>query len=269
MWIIIVQDTLPGFPAHTLPPVDVPAARRRRNPNPSPPHGGGGPQPAGGRRPQAARHQTPSPGRHRAASPGRWEGCGAGGLWPPERRPGPAQREPRAGPRQGGRPHPAAGPLGAPAGEVGLGAGGARAQARPPTPRQGGHSQRPGHRPPRQSAPAGGCGPRTQAASNETGRRPTTGRAPRRQPPAHTNGGEGARAGAGQGRAAAMGRGRPGRASTGPACTRPAAYLSGPARHLRGAGWPPPRGGPGRRALLRPRQRAGRGAPGRPHTDTV
>ena len=113
-------------------------------------------------------------------SPGVGKGAGPGGLWPPERRPGPAQREPRAGPRQG--------------------------------------------------------------ASNETGRRPTTGRGPRRQPPAHTNGGEGPRAGAGQGRAAAMGRGRPGRASTGPACTRPAAYLFVPARHLWGRA-EGPRGG--------------------------
>ena len=55
--------------------------------------------------------------------------------------------------------------------------------------------------------------------------------------------------GAGQGRAAAMGRGRPGRASTGPACTRPAAYISGPARHLRGRAGHRHGGGPGRRAL--------------------
>ena len=46
--------------------------------------------------------------------------------------------------------------------------------------------------------------PGFRAASNETGRRPTTGRGPRRQPPANTNGGEGPRAGAGQGRAAAI-----------------------------------------------------------------
>lgn len=99
--------------------------------------------------------------------------------------------------------------------------------------------------------PGGGAAaPRTPAASNETGRRPTTGRAPRRQPPAHTNGGEGARAGAGQGRAAAMGRGRPGRASTGPACTRPAAYLFCPSPPPLGAGWDNRHGGgPARRAL--------------------
>lgn len=64
------------------------------------------------------------------------------------------------GPQTGGRPHPAAGPLGGPPpGEVGLGAGGARTQARPPTPRQGGHSQRPGHRHHGRAPRRGGCGP--------------------------------------------------------------------------------------------------------------
>ena len=64
------------------------------------------------------------------------------------------------GPQTGGRPHPAAGPLGGPPpGEVGLGAGGARTQARPPTPRQGGRSQRPGHRPHGRAPRRGGCGP--------------------------------------------------------------------------------------------------------------
>ena len=122
--------------------------------------------------------------------------------------------------------------------------------------------------PPRRRAAGGAAAPRTQAASNETGRRPTTGRGPRRQPPANTNGGEGPRAGAGQGRAAAIGRGRPGRASTGPACTRPAAYLFRSRPPPLGAGGNNRHGGgPGRRALQRPRQRAGRGAPGRPHTE--
>lgn len=113
-------------------------------------------------------------------------------------------------------------------------------------------------------APAGGGRVRRRRGH---GRRPTTGRGPRRQPPANTNGGEGPRAGAGQGRAAAMGRGRPGRASTGPACTRPAAYLSWPSPPPPGAGGPPPRGRPRPQGALRPRQRAGRGAPGRPHTE--
>ena len=138
------------------------------------------------------------------------------------------------GPQTGGRPHPAAGPLGgAPPGEVGLGAGGARAQARPPTPRQGGHSQRPGHRPHGRAPRRGGCGPphpggqqrdRTQADHRPGAPPPATSPHQRR-------------------------RGRPGRASTGPACTRPAAYLSGPARHLRGRAGHRHGGGPGRRAL--------------------
>lgn len=127
------------------------------------------------------------------------------------------------GPQTGGRPHPAAGPLGGPPpGEVGLGAGGARTQARPPTPRQGGHSQRPGHRPPAERPGGGAAAPRTPAASNETGRRPTTGRGPRRQPPANTNGGEGPRAGAGQGRAAAIGAG-----AAGPGQYRPGLHPTG------------------------------------------
>lgn len=55
-----------------------------------------------------------------------------------------------------------------------------------------------------------------------TGRRPTTGRGPRRQPPANTNGGEGPRAGAGQGRAAAIGAG-----AAGPGQYRPGLHPTG------------------------------------------
>ena len=120
-------------------------------------------------------------------------------------RPGPAQREPRAGPRQGAAPTPAAGRRGAPPGggrirrRRGTGAG----QAANPTPRR--PQPAAGPPPPRQSAPGGGVSPPGfRAASNETGRRPTTGRGPRRQPPATTTGGLGPRAGAGQGRAAAI-----------------------------------------------------------------
>lgn len=127
---------------------------------------------------------------------------------------------------------------------------------------------------PRATEKAGACGrpgpaqrepraaPGFRAASNETGRRPTTGRGPRRQPPANTNGGEGPRAGAGQGRAAAMGRGRPGRASTGPACTRPAAYLSWPSPPPLGAGGPPPRGRPRPQGAPAPETAAGPRGPG-------
>lgn len=117
-----------------------------RRPYPAPPAGGGIQTPAplmGGRRAAARRGGTkpPSPGRHRAASPGRWEGCGAGGPLAPRAAAGTSPKRTTGGPQTGGRPHPAAGPLGGPPpGEVGLGAGGARTQARPPTPRQGGRA---------------------------------------------------------------------------------------------------------------------------------
>ena len=131
-----------------------------RRPHPAPPAGGKTPTP-------------PSPGRHRAASPGRWAGCGAGGPLAPRAAAGTSPKRTTGGPQTGGRPHPAAGPLGGPPpGEVGLGAGGARTQARPPTPRPGGRSQRPGHRPTAERPGGGAAAPRTQAASNETGRIP-------------------------------------------------------------------------------------------------
>lgn len=137
------------------------------------------------------------------------------------------------GPQTGGRPHPAAGPLGGPPpGEVGLGAGGGTdaGKAANPTPRR--PQPATGPPPPRQSAPAGGLRP---PAPRRPATRPDAGRP---------------RAGAGQGRAAAMGRGRPGRASTGPACTRPAAYLFRPRPPPLGAGGDNRHGGgPGRRAL--------------------
>ena len=239
MGIIIVQDTFPGFPHTPFRPVDerfslfsTDSGGGIQTPAPS---WGGGPQPAGGRRPQAARHQTPvarAASCRLARALGRVRGRGAFGP-PSGGRDQPKENHGRAPDR--GPPPPrrrAAG--GAPPGEVGLGAGGARAQARPPTPRQGGHSQRPGHRPHGRAPRRGGCGPphpggqqrdRTQADHRPGAPPPATSPHQRRR---------GRRAGAGQGRAAAMGRGRPGRASTGPACTRPAACLSGPARHLRG-----------------------------------
>ena len=198
------------------------------------------------RRPQAARHQTPvarAASCRLARALGRVRGRGAfgppsGGRDQPKENHG---RAPDRGPPPPRRRAAGGGP-----------AGGGRFR------RRRRHGRRQGRQPhakaaaasdrataPTAERPGGGAAaPRTQAASNETGRRPTTGRAPRRQPPAHTNGGEGARAGAGQGRAAAMGRGRPGRASTGPACTRPAAYLSWPSPPPPGAGGPPPRGRP-------------------------
>ena len=214
----------------------VPAARRRRNPNPSPLMGGGGPQPAGGPNPRR-------PGWAASCRLARALGRGPGPLAPPERRPGPAQREPRAGPRQG-PPTPPPGRWG-PAGEVGLGAGGARTQARPPTPRQGGHSQRPGHRPTAER-PGGGLRPPHTGGQQRDRTQADHGPGARRQPPAHTNGGEGPTGRGGQGRAAAMGRG--GRAGPVPAGLHPTGRipLSQPATF--GGG---PRG------------------PGRPHTDKV
>ena len=64
-----------------------PAARRRWNPNPSPPSWGG--------RRAAARRGAPNPRRPGGIvppRPGVGKGAGPGGLWPPERRPGPAPR---------------------------------------------------------------------------------------------------------------------------------------------------------------------------------
>ena len=104
--------------------------------------------------------KPPSPGRHRAALPGRWEGRGAGGPLAPRAAAGASPKRTTGGPQTGGRPHPGGRATGGPRrGEVELGAGGARAQARPPTPRPGGRSQRPGHRHHGRAPPAGGCRP--------------------------------------------------------------------------------------------------------------
>ena len=247
-----------------FPPPFVPRRPQAAESKPQPPLMGG----AVGRSPQGG-HQTPRrPGGIVPLSPGVGKGAGPGGLWPPERRPGPAQREPRAGPRQGAAPTPPPGRWGGPRrGRSG------KAQA--------GHGRRPGRQPhaqaaaasgrataPRQSAPAGGLrppAPRRPATRPDAGRPRAGGPAASHQPTPTA-----ARAhGPGPDKAGPLrlGRGRPGRASTGPACTRPAAYLAGPARHLWGRAGHRHGGGPGRRALQRPRQRAGRGAPGRPHTE--
>ena len=215
---------------------------------------------AAGRSPQGG-HQTPRrPGGIVPLSPGVGKGAGPGGLWPPERRPGPAQREPRAGPRQGAAPTPPPGRWGGPRrGRSG------KAQA--------GHGRRPGRQPhaqaaaasgrataPRQSAPAGGQQrDRTQADHGPGAPPPATSQHQRRRGPT------------------GRGRTRPGRCDwggggrAGPVPARPAPdrphTLAGPARHLWGRAGHRHGGGPGRRALQRPRQRAGRGAPGRPHTE--
>lgn len=176
-------------------------------------------------------------------------------------RPGPAQREPRAGPRQGAAPTPAAGRRGAPPGggrirrRRGTGAG----QAANPTPRR--PQPAAGPPPPRQSAPGGGVSPPGfRAASNETGRRPTTGREPRRQPPANTNGGEGPRAGAGQGRARCDwgGGGRAGPVPARPAPDRPHTFMFAPAGQTAPQGREPRTGTAGRRALRPAAWRHGR-----------
>ena len=238
---------------HPSAPLTSPAARRRWNPNPSPPSwGGGGPQPAGGRRPQAARHQTPvarAASCRLARALGRVRGRGAfgppsGGRDQPKENHG---RAPDRGPPPPRRRAAGGGPAGG--GRIRRRRRHGRRQGRQPHAKAATASDR--ATAPTAERPGGGAAaPRTPAASNETGRRPTTGRGPRRQPPAHTNGGEGPRAGAGQGRAAAMGRGRPGRASTGPACTRPAAYILCPSPPPLGAGGDNRHGGgPARRAL--------------------
>lgn len=100
------------------------AARRRRNPNPSPPHGG-----AAGRSPQGG-HQTPVA---RAASCrfaralGRVRGRGASG--PPSGGRGQPKENHGRAPDRGPPPPRRRAAGGPPPGEVGLGAGGARTQA--------------------------------------------------------------------------------------------------------------------------------------------
>ena len=182
------------------------------------------------RRPQAARHQPPSPGRLRAASPGRREGCGAGGPLAHRAAAGTSPKRTTGGPQTGGRPHPAAGPLGGPPpGEVGLGAGGARTQARPPTPRQGGRSQRPGHRPHGRAPRRGGCGPPHPGGQQRD--RTQADHGPDKAGPLRWGGG-----------------GRAGPVPARPAPDRPHT-LAGPARHLRGRAGHRHVGGPARRAL--------------------
>ena len=120
--------------------------------------GGGGPQPAGGghrsfvARGRRFRGRRAGP-RRPFLPPGDGE---SRGLRPP----GTSPKRTTGGPQTGGRPHPGGRATGGPRrGEVELGAGGARAQARPPTPRPGGRSQRPGHRHHGRAPPAGGCRP--------------------------------------------------------------------------------------------------------------
>ena len=193
--------------------------------------------PAGGKTPNPRR-----PGGIVPPCPGVGKGAGPGGLWPPERRPGPAQREPRAGPRQGAAPTPPPGRWGGPAGggRVRRRRGTDAGKAANPTPRR--PQPATGPPPPRQSAPAGGLRPPAP-------RRPATRPGPDKAGPLRWGGG-----------------GRAGPVPARPAPDRPHTF-AGPARHLWGRAGHRHGGGPGRRALQRPRQRPGRGAPGRPHTE--
>ena len=112
------------------------------------------------RRPQAARHQTPvarAASCRLARALGRARGRGASG--PPSGGRGQPKENHGRAPDRGPPPPRRRAAGGAPPGEVGLGAGGARTQARPPTPRPGGHSQRPGHRHHGRAPRRGGCGP--------------------------------------------------------------------------------------------------------------
>lgn len=216
--------------------------------------------------------KPPSPGRLRAASPGRWAGCGAGGPLAPRAAAGTSPPEEYGtGTGTGPGPHPAAGPLGgSPPGEVGLGAGGGTdaGKAANPTPRR--PQPATGPPPPRQSAPAGGLrppAPRRPATRPDAGR-PRAGRPAASHQPTPTA----ARApGPGPDKAGPLrwgGGGRAGPVPARPAPDRPHTFLSQPATFGGGLGQPP-RGRPRPQGALRPRQRAGRGAPGRPHTDKV
>lgn len=106
--------------------------------------------------------------------PGVGQGAGPGGLWPPERRPGPApKRTTGRGRGPAPSPTPPPGRWGGPPGEVGLGAGGGTGagKAANPTPRR--PQPATGPPPPRQSAPAGGLrppAPRRPATRPDAGR---------------------------------------------------------------------------------------------------
>ena len=201
--------------------------------------------PAGGKTPNPRR-----PGGIVPPRPGVGKGAGPGGLWPPERRPGPAQREPRAGPRQGAAPTPPPGRWGGPrrgrSGKTQAGHG--RRQGRQPHAKAATASDR--ATAPRQSAPAGGLrppAPRRPATRPDAGRPRAGGPAASHQPTPTA-----ARAhGPGPDKAGPLRWGGGGRA--GPVPARPAPdrphTLAGPARHLRGRAGHRHGGGPGRRAL--------------------
>ena len=184
--------------------------------------------PAGGKTPNPRR-----PGGIVPPCPGVGKGAGPGGLWPPERRPGPAQREPRAGPRQGAAPTPPPGRWGGPAGggRVRRRRGTDAGKAANPTPRR--PQPATGPPPPRQSAPAGGLrppAPRRPATRPDAGR-PRAGRPAASHQPTPTA----ARApGPGPDKAGPLrwgGGGRAGPVPARPAPDRPHTFFV-PARHL-------------------------------------
>ena len=219
-------------------------------PCPAPPAGGKTPNPLVQRRPQAARHQTPvarAASCRLARALGRARGRGASG--PPSGGRGQPKENHGRAPDRGPPPPRRRAAGGAPPGEVGLGAGGARTQARPPTPRPGGHSQRPGHRHHGRAPRRGGCGPPHPGGQQRDRTQADHGPGPDKAGPLRWGGG-----------------GRAGPVPARPAPDRPHTF-AGPARHLWGRAGHRHGGGPGRRALQRPRQRPGRGAPGRPHTE--
>ena len=221
--------------------------------------GGGGPQPAGGApflcRPGQALPRAAGRAPPPFSAPGRWRkpGLAAARDQPKENH----GRAPDRGPPPPRRPGDGGAPPGG--GRIRRRRGTGAGQAANPTPRR--PQPAAGPPPPRQSAPGGGVSPPGfRAASNETGRRPTTGREPRRQPPANTNGGEGPRAGAGQGRARCDwgGGGRAGPVPARPAPDRPHTFMFAPAGQTAPQGREPRTGTAGRRALRPAAWRHGR-----------
>ena len=210
------------------------------------------PPPLVQRRPQAARHQTPvarAASCRLARALGRARGRGASG--PPSGGRGQPKENHGRAPDRGPPPPRRRAAGGAPPGEVGLGAGGARTQARPPTPRPGGHSQRPGHRHHGRAPRRGGCGPphpggqqrdRTQADHGPGAPPPATSQHQRRRGrPGRGRTRPGRCDGAG---AAGPGQYRPGLHPTGriPFSSQPATFGGGLGQPPRGR--PRPQGAP-------------------------
>lgn len=156
---------------------------------PAPPHGGGGgPQPAGGApflcRPGQALSRAAGIIPPPFSAPGRRRKPGlAAARGQPKENHG---RAPDRGPPPPRRPGDGGAPPGG--GRIRRRRGTGAGQAANPTPRR--PQPAAGPPPPRQSAPGGGVSPPGfRAASNETGRRPTTGRGPDKAGPLRWGGG--------------------------------------------------------------------------------